>query len=310
MLSVGSTFAGIGGIDLGLEATGAFRTAWTSEVKPAAGRVLAHRFPHAEPLGSVTDLLSGMFGNAWPVDLACGGPPCQDLSIGNGNRAGLAGDRSGLFLPWAEALAELRPRWLVMEQVTGLLTFNGGRDYALVRQTLERIGYDLAIVAHNSRAYVPQVRSRLYVVGCLEPGAAGQAVLPLRADGARDPDTYRATGWRLPGPAAPGARVYRKSRRPGNDTEPESWVDGHYANTLTLHDTGHVRASVLVVDDAGVRILTPVEWERCHGFPDDWTVAAGSDQDRYECLGNAVSPPVAHRIGQGIAAVEQLEVVA
>lgn len=84
--------------------------------------------------------------------------------------------------------------------------------------------------------------------------------------------------------------IYRKSRRPAHSGDGESWVLTDYTN-----------------DQGRPRILTPEEWETAHGFPPGWTVAAGSDNARWETLGNAVSPPVAERVGRGIALVEGLE---
>lgn len=304
-LTVGSCFAGIGGIDLGLEASGDFRTVWHSEVRPSAGRVLADKFPSAQPLGDITTLFDGLFGDPTPVDVITGGPPCQDISKANAHgRRGLAGLHSRLFANYAELVGDLRPRWLVMEQVTGLLTSNDGRDYETVLETWEALGYVVEVVAQNSLAYVAQSRSRLYFVGSRETGAAARALLPIREDGASDPRTYRASTWTRSRGVENGAGIYRKSRRPQSELDGETWVASDYANTLTLNDVGESRATVLVVDDYGVRILTPVEWERCHGFPDDWTIAAGTDAERYALLGNAVSPPVAQRIGTGILACE------
>lgn len=304
MFSVGSTFAGIGGLDLGLEQAGGFATSWYSEVHPAALRVLAARFPRARNVGSVLDAGQVLLGGPTPVDVAAGGPPCQNISQGAGHtRLGLAGEKSGLFFPWVDLLGDLRPRWVVMEQVTGLLTVNGGRDYLTVLDSLRGLGYDVECVAHNSRAYVPQVRGRLYFVGCREPGAAARALLPVRGDGACDPGLYSAARWRSTGASEAGARCYRKGRSPGNSSDGETWVASDYAPTLIETETGR-RAGVLVVDSRGVRILTPVEWERCQGFPDGWTAPAGGDVSRWERLGNAVSPPVARRIGEGIMAAE------
>ncbi len=304
-LTVGSCFAGIGGIDLGLEAAGGFRTVWHSEVRPSAVRVLADRFPSAQPLGDITTLFEGLFGEPTPVDVITGGPPCQNISKANAyDRQGLAGIYSRLFHDYAELVGTLRPRWLVMEQVTGLLTCNGGADYATVLEVWEKLGYVVEVVAQNSLAYVPQSRSRLYFVGSRETGAAARALLPIREDGAKDPRAYRAATWTRARTADKSVGIYRKSRRPQSELDGETWVASDYANTLTLNDVGEARATVLVVDDCGVRILTPVEWERCHGFPDDWTIAAGTDAERYALLGNAVTPLVAQRLGAGILAAE------
>lgn len=306
-LTVGSCFAGIGGIDLGLEATRGFETAWHSEVSPAANRVMAARFPDSNPLGDIASLTDGLFAPE-PVDVIAGGPPCQDITKGNAyGRKGLAGIKSGLFHTYAEVVRSVSPRWLIMEQVTGLLTSgpHKGADFRTVKDAFQELGYELAVVHINSRRYVPQSRDRLIIVGSREPGAASRALLPLTQDGARhigaDGAPQRITTARAAG--SPGC--YRKSRRPASNTDAESWVATDYANTLTLFDVGLSRATALVVDrDGRPRILTPEEWEGCHGFPTGWTVPAGTDANRWKALGNAVSPPVAERIGHGILQAE------
>lgn len=309
MLSVGECFAGIGGFGLGLEAAGVGATRWYSEIVPACNRVMAARFPTAEPMGDIEALTDGLFGPE-PVDIVSGGPPCNDISKGNAyGRLGLAGIKSGLFHAYAEVLEAVSPRWVLMEQVTGLLSSGEtrGADYALVHRVFKDLGYELAVVHVNSRRYVPQTRDRLYFVGSREPGAAARAVLPLVDDGARvvaegGQGSQRITSARVEG--SPGC--YRKSRRPQDERDGETWVPADYANTLTLYDVGVARATVIVVDSNGrPRVMTPEEWEGCHGFPRGWTEPAGSDGDRWRALGNAVSPPITERLGAGIAAVER-----
>lgn len=306
VLTVGSCFAGIGGIDLGLEAAGPFRTVWHSEIKPAANRVMLEQFPGAAALGDIAALADGFFAPP-SVDLMCGGPPCQGISIANSfGRPGLEDSRSRLFHTYADLIDTVRPRWVVMEQVTGLFTSKG--DYATVVTTFRRLGYVIAQIVVNSLAYVPQTRERLIIVGHRDARAAASALLPLAKDGGRDPSSGRPTRRRsasIPTGGA-GAGAYRKSTRPASVNHGETWVSADYANTLTVNDVGVSRATVIVVDETGrPRVLTPEEWEACHGFPVGWTTAAGSDVDRWQCLGNAVSPPIAQRIGEGIAATDQ-----
>lgn len=298
-LTVGSCFAGIGGLDLGLEAAGGFQTVWHSEIKPAAGRVMAAQFPDSEVLSDITALTDGFFPPP-PVDVLAGGPPCQGVSKGNAyGRRGLADPRSGLFHNYAHVIDLVQPEWVVMEQVTGLLT--SGDDWATVRNTYKELGYEIAVAVVNSLTYVPQTRERLIIVGNRDHDAATRALLPLIKDGACNPSEGRPTRRRPPADFGSGPRIFRKSRRPASNLDGETWVPADYANTLTLNDVGVSRATVLVLDDHGrPRVLTPEEWEGCHGFPRGWTVAAGTDADRWGCLGNAVSPPVAQRIGDGI----------
>jgi DNA (cytosine-5)-methyltransferase 1 len=101
------------------------------------------------------------------VDLICGGFPCQDLSVA-GRRAGLRGERSGLFFEFARIAQTLRPTWLLIENVPGLLTSAKGHDFAVIVDTLADIGYGLAWRILDSQYFgVPQRRRRVYIVGHL-----------------------------------------------------------------------------------------------------------------------------------------------
>ncbi|MCL1961678.1 MAG: DNA (cytosine-5-)-methyltransferase, partial [Desulfovibrionaceae bacterium] len=120
---VGSLFAGIGGFDLGFEQAG-FTTAWQVEIDPLCRAVLARHFPHAR---RYDDVRAVGVHNLEPVEVLVGGFPCQDVSS-MGARAGLAGNRTGLFWEVCRIAAEIRPQWLVLENVVGLLNSHAGRD--------------------------------------------------------------------------------------------------------------------------------------------------------------------------------------
>jgi len=100
------------------------------------------------------------------VDLICAGVPCQDVSVA-GKRAGLKGERTGLFYEFARILRELRPTWFLFENVPGLLSSNGGRDFAEVQRVLMvECGYGICWRVLNSQFFgVAQRRRRLFVVG-------------------------------------------------------------------------------------------------------------------------------------------------
>ena len=119
-LKVLSLFAGIGAIDLGLERTGGFETIAVSEIDPYAAAVLAKRFPNAVNIGDIT---KAEFPNA---DVVAAGFPCQDLSNA-GKRAGLAGDRSGLWREVMRAVRVVRPRFVLLENVAALLNRGVGK---------------------------------------------------------------------------------------------------------------------------------------------------------------------------------------
>jgi DNA (cytosine-5)-methyltransferase 1 len=102
-----------------------------------------------------------------PVDVICGGFPCQDLSVA-GRRAGLAGERSGLFYEFMRIVGEVAPRWVLIENVPGLLSSNGGRDMGAVLGTLGQLGYWWTWRVLDSQYFgVAQRRRRVFIVGHL-----------------------------------------------------------------------------------------------------------------------------------------------
>lgn len=118
-LRIGSLFSGYGGLDLAVEAVFDARTTWFSEINEPIARVFGHHWPHAPNLGDITRI---GWSSVEPVDVLCGGFPCQDVST-VGKRAGLApGTRSGLWAHMATAIDVLQPEWVVIENVRGLLS--------------------------------------------------------------------------------------------------------------------------------------------------------------------------------------------
>src|SRR3990167_10929952 len=116
-MRIGSLFSGIGGLELGLEWAGVGRTVWQVELDPYCRAVLAKHWPDAQRFTDVRDCNST---NLPPVDVLCGGFPCQDISDA-GKRAGITGARSGLWSEFARIIRELRPRYVVVENVRALL---------------------------------------------------------------------------------------------------------------------------------------------------------------------------------------------
>ena len=124
-LTLGSLFAGFGALDMAVEEAFGARTAWVSEIDPGACKVLAHRFPDAPSLGDITAI---DWATVPRVDIITGGSPCQDLSTA-GRRAGMTdGTRSNLWVAMREAIAQLRPRFVVWENVRGALSAHAHSD--------------------------------------------------------------------------------------------------------------------------------------------------------------------------------------
>jgi len=124
-LTIGSLFSGVGGLDLAVEQVFDAQVAWFSEIDPHLAGAYRRRRPDAQPLGDIT----GVDWTRVPkVDVLCGGFPCQDVSEA-GLRAGMGpGTRSGLWRHMAQAVAAIKPSWVVIENVAGLLTATTNPD--------------------------------------------------------------------------------------------------------------------------------------------------------------------------------------
>lgn len=178
-MKFGSLFAGIGGFDLGFERAG-MTCAWQVEKEPSCHTVLRARFPGAKLFDDVRTVNREVLE---PVDVICGGFPCQDLSVA-GKRAGLEGARSGLFYEMARIIGELEPAFVVWENVPGLLSSARGADFAAVLVALDGLGYSGAWSVLDARYFgVAQRRRRVFGVfaraGVGEPGRRCAQILAL-----------------------------------------------------------------------------------------------------------------------------------
>lgn len=141
-----------------------------AEIEPFCCAVLAERFPNVPNLGDVAKTDWSEYAGS--VDVVVGGSPCQSFSIA-GRREGLAG-ASGLMWEYVRAVREIRPRWLVWENVPGALSSSGGEDFRCLLLELDALGYGLAWDVLDAQFFgLAQRRERLFVVGRL--GDVGRA---------------------------------------------------------------------------------------------------------------------------------------
>ena len=137
-----------------------------SEIEPFPSAVLAHRYPGVPNLGDVTKIDWRVHSGCTTADLVVGGSPCQSFSIA-GRREGLEG-ASGLMWEYVRAIRELRPRWLVWENVPGALSSSHGEDFACLLRALDGLGYGLAWRVLDAQYFgVAQRRRRVFLVGSL-----------------------------------------------------------------------------------------------------------------------------------------------
>jgi DNA (cytosine-5)-methyltransferase 1 len=154
---IGSLFSGIGGLELGLERAGVGHVAWQVELDPFARAVLAKHWPDATRFEDVRTVGAH---NLEPVDVVCGGFPCQDISSA-GKKAGIRGAQSFLWREFARILRELRPRVAVIENAAVLVH----RGLDLVLRDLAVLGFDAEWTTLSACAVgAPHMRRRLYLV--------------------------------------------------------------------------------------------------------------------------------------------------
>jgi DNA (cytosine-5)-methyltransferase 1 len=186
----GSVFTGIGGSDRAFDLAG-FESAWQIENAKFPRRVLEARWPDVKRYNDVSRVNAAELTD---VDVLHGGFPCQDVSVA-GRRAGLAGERSGLFHEFIRLAATLRPRWIVIENVPGLLSSNDGGDMGTILGTLADLGYGWAYRVLDAQHFgLAQRRERVFIVGYLGDGARALEVLFEPESGSGDTAAGRRAG--------------------------------------------------------------------------------------------------------------------
>ena len=189
MFEILDLFSGIGGFSLGLERTGGFRTVAFCEIEPYPRAVLARHWPEVPCYDDVRTLTAERLRSDGVVpNIICGGFPCQDISIA-GHGAGLDGERSGLWFEYARLVGELRPRYVIVENVSTLLA----RGLDRVLGSLAEIGYDAEWHAITANAIgAPHRRDRLWIIAYPSLCAFNASTSQERAAGMADSD---GTSW-------------------------------------------------------------------------------------------------------------------
>lgn len=151
-----------------------WEAAFFSEIEKFPCAVLEHRYPDVPLHGDFTTIKENEYGK---IDLLVGGTPCQSFSVA-GLRGGLDDDRGNLALEFCRLAQREKPRWIVWENVPGVLSSNGGRDFGSILGALENIGYGLAYRVLDAQYFgVAQRRRRVFVVGYLRDWRCAAAVL-------------------------------------------------------------------------------------------------------------------------------------
>ncbi|MBU1483217.1 MAG: DNA (cytosine-5-)-methyltransferase [Gammaproteobacteria bacterium] len=194
---IGSLFSGIGGLELGLERAGLGRVVWQCESDPFARRVLAKHWPDAHRYDDIKTM--GLCGKIEQVEVICGGFPCQDISVA-GKGAGISGERSGLFYELMRIVRLVRPRVVVLENVSALTS----RGLGEVLGELAEAGFDAEWSSISAGAIAaPHRRERIFIV------AYANGVRELQQEGGQREQRERAGDGGDSAPVAHAAGIGR-----------------------------------------------------------------------------------------------------
>jgi len=310
-----------------------------SEIEPFPSAVLSHHYPTVNNYGDINGHSEWKLPS---IDILVGGTPCQSFSIA-GLRKGLEDPRGNLMLTYLRIIESRKPRWIVWENVPGVLSSNGGRDFATFVTSLGNMGYGWAYRVLDSQWFgVPQRRKRVFVIGYLGDRNLATEVLFKSESVCRDSKKGKEKGKRITGTAEDSSGI-SSTRRPEHTTVGALCADSHpgaysgqdaYTGRLiatTSYGTDLYNGAITgdiavpltnradgtgtgptVMQSKAVRRLTPIECERLQGFPDKYTEipwrGKTSDQcpdgPRYKALGNSMTVPVMRWIGERIAMVD------
>jgi DNA (cytosine-5)-methyltransferase 1 len=305
-VNVGSLFSGIGGFDLGFERAG-MRVSWQVELDPYCRAVLARHFPDAARFEDVREVGGETLD---PVDLLCGGFPCQDLSAA-GRGAGIDGARSGLWSEFARIVRELRPRYVVVENVPALLTGKGKRwergPIGRVLGDLAEARYDAEWACLSAGEFgAPHLRKRVWIVAY----PARDAEAGATAESGSERQRARTGGERSRAEEMADADAERQPGRTGELGSPRrgELEDGGSAGGALPDAEGpgrEARSSDRLEEDQPAEGPSRPGWWSAE--PAVGRVADGVPHrvDRLAGLGNALVPQIAEWIGRRILDFER-----
>jgi DNA (cytosine-5)-methyltransferase 1 len=286
MLTSAGLFAGIGGIELGLQRAG-FEAKLLCEIDSAACQVLEQQFAGVKVATDIRALRS-----LPKVDVLAAGFPCQDLSQA-GRTAGITGSQSGLVEEVFRLVSNKKtsPTWLLLENVSFMLRLDRGSAMESITSRLESMGFRWAYRIVDSRAFgLPQRRQRVILLASRTEDPRPVLFADDAGEAQRDPDRAKAFGFywteglRGLGWAIDAVPTLKGGSTIGIPSPPAIWH----------RDDGQV--------------ITPDvrDAERLQGFPADWTACVGMDRKglakRWKLIGNAVTTNVSEWVGQSINA--------
>ena len=315
-------FSGIGGFREGLSRAGGFVCVGHCEIDRCADRSYRALFD-TEGEWYCEDIRTVKPEELPEFDLLCGGFPCQSFSDA-GKRGGFADPRGTLFFELSRLAEARKPRYLLFENVPGLLHRDEGRTFAAILHTLEGMGYGVEWQVLNSRDFgVPQSRKRVYLVGYLDVRCRGK-IFPFTETAGTPLIQIQPgkQGERVYSPEGVSCTLTAQAGGMGGKTGlyalpccvdlNESPEFTQYARCLIAKQDGgihhHKREASGVWDGCRIRRLTPRECLRLQGWKDeriDLILPLHSDTQLYKQAGNGVTVNVVEAIGKRLAALHR-----
>ena len=238
----GSVCSGIEAATMAWHSLG-WKPQWFSEIEPFPSAVLQHHYPNTPNLGDMTLIHSNPIFNETTIDVLVGGTPCQSFSVA-GLRKGMDDPRGNLALVFCRIADKAKPKWIVWENVPGVLSSNGGKDFGSLLGALGELGYGFAYRVLDAQHFgVAQRRRRVFLVGYLGDWRPAAAVLFESESLCRDIAESRSTR----------QKVTReiKGSVVNNSESGEWWDGGQTAASLTtrchdqyMPDKGHFSAVI------------------------------------------------------------------
>jgi len=288
-LQVASFFSGIGGFDLGFELAG-MTVVMQCEIDSFCRQVLQKHWPDVPLYKDISEIDPQEIPHA---DVYVAGFPCQDLSLANqGKRKGLTGERSGLFHEFMRIVDQRKPRWIVLENVPGLLNSNSGKDFGIVLNTLDKSGYGVSWRTLDSKYFgTPQRRRRVFIVGSFGSIRSAQVLLDdqsftIDIKQSQCPEKIPTIGFRNSHRKTNIYSIQHAAIGRKHTAGPQSKGFRNDGETWTLDSRGSSDVVCQTDDSFGIR-----ETSR---------LPNGLDSRRFRVLGNAVTVQVAKYIGQRI----------
>jgi DNA (cytosine-5)-methyltransferase 1 len=287
-----SFFAGIGGFDLGFQNAG-ITPVFHCEIDPYCQRILKRHWPEVPIHGDITTL---EYESIPKAEIWAGGWPCQDVSHANSQRRGIRGARSGLFFKFADLARQVRPPWIVLENVSGLLSSDQGTAFESVLDELEEIGYlGVWFTCNTLSAGLPHSRERIFLVGSYRSALSHQFYSDcgelLRSDSPREA-SRTGTRSRVRGEFVSDTPLLVQRRGGFGYTKPSSYSPTIRAQT-GKHQGGHTDRPILCGQKLDLERV-----REANGVP------GRLDGRRGRLIGNAVAPPIAEFIGRRILEIE------